>query len=185
MPASTARLIVSVRKSPFSVEIAMPSTRWVMNDSRISFCRSWSAVSGARHSIWTLPELLRRALGADLRVVEHRNVERLGNHREAQRLAVAAGCAAALPPCRRYTPPRPRPPQPPPSPESVACSASFGDHGTGKRENGKVCSFSAGCCKRPLFHLPCSLFHSYSPRFNNNWSITTMTMTARPTIRRS
>ena len=51
MPASIARLIVSVRKSPLSVEIAMPSTRCVMNDSRISFCRSWSAVSGARHSI--------------------------------------------------------------------------------------------------------------------------------------
>jgi hypothetical protein len=55
MPASTARLIVSVKKSPLSVEIAMPSTRCVMNDSRISFWRSWSALSGARHSIVMLP----------------------------------------------------------------------------------------------------------------------------------
>ena len=40
MPASMARLIVSVRKSPLSAEIAMPSTRCVMYDSRISFCFS-------------------------------------------------------------------------------------------------------------------------------------------------
>jgi hypothetical protein len=40
MPASMALLIVSVRKSPFSDEMAMPSTRWVIADSRISFCFS-------------------------------------------------------------------------------------------------------------------------------------------------
>jgi hypothetical protein len=33
-----ALLIVSVRKSPFRVEIAIPSTRCVIADSRISFC---------------------------------------------------------------------------------------------------------------------------------------------------
>ena len=38
MPASIALLIVSVRKSPLSDEMAMPSTRCVMKDSRISFC---------------------------------------------------------------------------------------------------------------------------------------------------
>jgi hypothetical protein len=40
MPAATARSMVSVRKSPFSDEIAMPSTPCVMKDSRISFWRS-------------------------------------------------------------------------------------------------------------------------------------------------
>ena len=55
MPASIARLIVSVRKSPFSAEIAMPSTRCVMYDSRISFCFSWSALAGAFQRISTSP----------------------------------------------------------------------------------------------------------------------------------
>ena len=55
MPASTARLMVSVRKSPLRQEMAMPSTRCVMNDSRISFWRSWSATSGPRQMTSTFP----------------------------------------------------------------------------------------------------------------------------------
>jgi DNA-binding transcriptional ArsR family regulator len=43
IPASIARSMVWVRKSPLRQEMARPSTRWVMKDSRISFCRSWSA----------------------------------------------------------------------------------------------------------------------------------------------
>ena len=55
MPAATALSMVSVRKSPLVHEIAIPSTPWVMNDSSISFWRSWSAFSGARQMISTLP----------------------------------------------------------------------------------------------------------------------------------
>ena len=103
MPASTARLIVSVRKSPFSAEIAMPSTRCVMNDSRISFCFSWSALAGAPDDL-DVAELRRLPLGADLRVVEHRDVERL---RESPR------SAASAPPARSA-------PSPPPTPAAPA-----------------------------------------------------------------
>ena len=87
MPASIALLIVSVRKSPLSAEMAMPSTFWVMNDSRISFCFSWSAVVGRVPEDVDVAVFLRLPLGADLRVVEDRNVERLRDHGEPQPLS--------------------------------------------------------------------------------------------------
>ena len=66
MPASMARLMGSLSRSALVHEIAMPSTPWVMNDSRISFCLSGSASSGARQITSTLPSCL-AALSAPVR----------------------------------------------------------------------------------------------------------------------
>ena len=84
MPASIALLMVSVRKSPLSAEMAMPSTFWVMNG--LEDLLLLQLVGGRRRvpDDVDVAELLRLPLGAHLRVVEDRDVQRLRDHREPQ-----------------------------------------------------------------------------------------------------
>jgi len=70
--------MVSDRKSPFRDEIAIAVD--ALRDERLEdfLLPQLVGISGPRQMISTLPQLRRLALGADLGVVEHRQIERFG-----------------------------------------------------------------------------------------------------------
>ena len=97
MPASMARLMVSVRKSPFSA--GDRDAVHALRDERLENLLLLELVGGLRRAPDHLDvaELLGGALGADLRVVEDREVERLGITAKRSLRGASAG-GVPLPP---------------------------------------------------------------------------------------